>query len=262
MQGWCARRAEELSERLPSWLDLIFVAGGFSCGRPLGLVAALGGAYAFDGADTVDERGADLVELLDGAALGEADLPILAEGEIRTPGFLAGEVNDVADCERTFAFGFGFGFDRGFAGEHFTECDPSRTFLPLDSRLEIGIKFHRLCQKRDGFGRCQVHVGGEGCDDRFPLFDGVAWSGVVGGLAGSHEAYECGGIVTREGLEMGEERAEVVVIAGGDAGLANGFQALRFAPGVEGFRIVHVAVFPLDVVSLAGCHHQGLDLGR
>jgi hypothetical protein len=89
----------------------------------------------------------------------------------------------------------------------------------------------------------------------------VARGGVIGGLAGFHERAKRAGIIAGERLEMGEERPEVAVIAGGDSGAAYGGHALSVTPGIEGFSIVHQASFLLAVVGFAGGHDKRLDLG-
>lgn len=52
----------------------------FRPGETLALVAACWGSGAFGGRDAIEESVADLGELVGGAALGEAGLPIRAEG--------------------------------------------------------------------------------------------------------------------------------------------------------------------------------------
>jgi hypothetical protein len=106
-------------------------------------------------------------------------------------------------------------------------------------------------------GKCLGNLMG----DDPACFVGVSWGGVIGGPAGAHEAAERGGIVAGEGLEMGDERTEISVIAGGYSGAADGIHALVVTPGIEGFAGVHQASFLLTIEGFARGHDERLDLG-
>ena len=60
-------------------------------------------------------------------------------------------------------------------------------------------------------------------------------------------------------LEMGKDRAEIIVIAGGDARLFDRLHALLVTPGVEGFAGVDIAGGLLDFEGLAGGENQRAD---
>ena len=92
----------------------------------LGFVTGSSLTSALGGGDAIYDSGSDLIELSDGAAIGKTCLPVTAEGEIWTTGFLADQVNKIADGYWAFAFG-GNGI---FAGHKVPKCQCAGAAFP------------------------------------------------------------------------------------------------------------------------------------
>ena len=225
----------------------------------LGLVARGAVAQAFEGVDAVDQSGAKLGELADRAAFGEAGLPVLAQGEIGPPGFLAGYKNEVADGDGAFAVGNNGGLSGLQAGKPFRIG--AGVFGGVGSIPFLGGFGDQVVD----CGLGQVNVGGEDLGDSVgelaARFVGVSWGGVVGGFAGGKLVTEGVGIPAGEGEEVGAERPEILVRACGETGLSDGGHDMSVPPGVEGFPGFDKTGSELGVEGFASMEKQGLNLG-